>query len=797
MLKNLIKKLKPGYVQTDISEYYPTLKAVRIQEAYLSKLSDNDLQDLSESHRVKCSQNPIIDSTLVEIFALVSEVSSRKLGMRPFDVQILGALAMNDGKVIEMNTGEGKTLVATMPACLNAITGNRVHVLTFNDYLAKRDAQWMSDIYDFLGLSVGYIKGDMNEEERRTSYKNDITYLTAKQGGFDYLRSLLANKSEDIIIPEVGFAIIDEVDSILIDEARTPLVIAGKLSGENDIDLHHLSSVIKELKKGSDWQTDEYQLNIFLTDDGLKSVENRLGISNLYAPGNEELMTRIHQALHAVYLLHKDIDYIVRRKKIELVDEFTGRVVEDRKWPHGLQAAIEAKENIPIQEEGKILGKTTLQHFIKRYSRFCGMTGTAVPSAEEFFEIYNSSVTEIPPNKPCIRNDHEDLIFADKKSKYKALVAEILKEHKRGRPVLVGTSSVEESVEISTLIESESIPCQTLNAKNDEEEAKIVAKAGMQGAVTISTNMAGRGTDIKLGGEEGFERDRIIELGGLYVISTNRFESIRIDDQLRGRSGRQGDPGESRFFISLEDELLQRHGINELIPKRYRNRKDMSSVNSEIIKREVNRTQRIVEGKNLDIRKTLIKYASVVEMQRQIIHQKRLLLLDGESESLIESKDPEFFSKLIEEHGNELVKKVEKQVSLPIIDKKWADYIEETDRVREGIHWVTRAGLNPYYEFQKMMIESFANLQINIEQEILIVLKRVRITESGVDLRKEGLESPSSTWTYLISDNPFGDRLEILLGGNVGFGAIAALVNWPLLIIYFTIKKIFGKKGGT
>ena len=408
--------------------------------------------------------------------------------------------------------------------------------------------------------------------------------------------------------------------------------------------------------------------------------------------------------------------------------------------------------------------------------------------------MYDLQVVVIPPNMPSIRVDRSDMIFPDKKSKYNALVEEIINEHKKGRPILVGTSSVEESEEISSLLGDNSIVCQTLNAKNDEEEAKIVAKAGILGAVTISTNMAGRGTDIKLGGEKGIDRMKIVELGGLYVIGTNRFESRRIDNQLRGRSGRQGDLGESRFFISLEDNLLQRHGINELIPRRYRNKQDLSAVNSKIIRREVNRTQRIVEGKNLDIRKTLIKYASFAETQRQIIHQRRVNILEGHFESQLKTVDPELYERLKEKHGIELIEEVEKQVSLAVIDKNWTEYIEETDQVREGIHWVTRAGLNPYYEFQKMMGESFTNLQARIEKEILVVLKRVTISETGIDLGKEGLKGPSSTWTYLISDNPFGDRLEIMLGGNMGFGALAALVNWPLLILYFSARKLFGKK---
>ena len=794
MIKFLKKKFGARYIENDLQRYQSIMQLIRIREKELQSKTDAELKEISRNLKNHPAGNKDPENLLIEAYALVCEAAYRILNMRPFDVQILGALAMNEGKVIEMNTGEGKTLVATMPAYLNALTGKGVHILTFNDYLAKRDAQWMGKVYEYLGVQVGFIKDGLTPDERKTVYQSDIIYMTAKQGGFDYLRSALARDSEDIILPPTGFAIVDEVDSILIDEARTPLVIAGRRPENNTIDLYEISRVINELEKGQDYQMNEYELNAFLTGKGISKIEERLNCQNLYDPENEELLYRANQALHANYLLHKDIDYIVRNDKIELVDEFTGRVIEDRKWPHGLQAAIEAKEHIPILEEGNILGKTTLQHFIKRYDKICGMTGTATPSAEEFYEMYDVPVVVIPPNKKSIRKDREDIIFWDKESKYKALIKEVKKEHGRSRPILVGTSSVEESEVISKLLIKESIKCETLNARNDEEEAKIVATAGLLGAVTISTNMAGRGTDIKLGGEQGVDKERIEELGGLYVIGTNRFESRRIDNQLRGRSGRQGDPGESRFFISIEDHLLVRHGINELIPKRFRKKKSISEANNQIIRREINRTQRIVEGKNLDIRKTLIKYASFVETQRQIIVQRRNEILNDQADSLLMEKHPDLYKKLEDLHGRGLLELAERQVSLAVIDKNWTDYLEEIENVREGIHWVTRAGLNPYYEFQKTSSEMFTSLLNKIDEQILGILKRVSINKNGVDLEKEGLKPPSTTWTYLISDNPFGDRLEIMLGGNVGYAAFAALVNWPLLILYFTFRKLFKKR---
>ena len=793
MIHSLKKLITPGYIQSDIDIYTPLLKEIRKREAVFESFNDDVLKEQCAQLEQKINK---LDTRaqLIEAYALASEAAVRTLKMRPYDVQIMAAIALNEGKVIEMQTGEGKTLVATMPAYLNTLLKNSVHIHTFNDYLARRDADWMNPLYEFLGVTVGCIQEKQDNRQRKEIYKNQVVYLTAKEGGFDFLRNFLATDPEEVTQESRNFAIIDEVDSLLIDEARVPLVIAGQEHNQLQVNFHEITNIVSRLQPKIHFQTDEYALNIFLTEQGLTEVERSLNGEDLYAPKNEELLIKVNLSLQAHYLLQRDTDYIIRNNAIELVDEFTGRVMDNRKWPHGLQAAIEAKEGLEIHPEGKILGKTTLQHFFNTYQRISGMSGTARPAAEEFAELYHMPVFVVPPNRPVIREDYEDLIFPDLQSKYKALTDEVKKEHKKGRPVLVGTATIEESEMLAGLLHAQGVAVQVLNAKNDEEEAKVIAKAGMLGAVTISTNMAGRGTDIKLGGEEGKDRERILALGGLYVIGTNRFESRRIDDQLRGRAGRQGDPGASRFFISLKDHLLKKHGIDELIPKRFRNEATIADVNSSIIRREVNRTQRIVEGKNFDIRKTLWRYASFLEVQRLIILEKREQIMLEEWEGIWKNHAIDYAA-LEQQYGRAAVKKAEKQLALAVIDKHWADYLEEVDRIRQGIHLVAIGGLNPFREFQKQLTTLFEELLGGIDDEIMNRISTVTITPDGIDLEKEGLKRPSSTWTYLVNDNPFGDKLESILNstGNIGFAAGAAVL-WPLLGAYFIIKKLFGKR---
>ncbi|MEM7105528.1 MAG: accessory Sec system translocase SecA2 [Bacteroidota bacterium] len=792
MLKSIKQKLVPEAIERNLDHYQPLVSAIRKKEEELSALSDEALIDLSKELKAKADLGNDLEGLLVPAFALVSETAFRKVKMRPYDVQLLAAIALHNGRVIEMGTGEGKTLCAILPAYLNALTGEGVHVHTFNDYLAKRDAHWMGPVYEALGLSVGFIQENMSADERRDAYRNDITYLTAKEGGFDYLKGFLASNPSEVVLSNINFAIIDEVDSLLIDEARIPLVIAGDTNEAEEIDLVQLASIVSAMELGIDFQTDEFQLNIFLTENGVKRVESALNCKNLHDEHNEQLHARLNLALQAEWLLRRDVDYIVREGQIELVDEFTGRVVDKRKWPHGLQAAIEAKENVDILPEGKVFGKTTLQHFFGIYKKLAGMTGTAVPAAFELERFYGLEVTVIPPNKPNQRKDQPDLIFHNTAAKYKALCKEIVEVNRSGRPILIGTSSVKESEIIAEKLSASKIRCHVLNAKNDEEEADIIAKAGMLGTVTISTNMAGRGTDIKLGGEAGIDKSKILELGGLYVIGTNRFESRRIDKQLRGRAGRQGDPGETKFFISLEDHLLKKHDIDELIPRQFRNEADMSPATNKIIKREVDRVQRIVEGKNFEIRENLWKYADFIELQRLVIHNWRNDILSCHFDSLLEAKRPEKYKELLTKHGQEIVLKVEQQISLALIDQHWADYLEEADRLRMGIHWKAYGGQYPLLSFQKTMSGIFDGLLEAIDIAILQKIDTVTITQNGINLEAEGLQGPSSTWTYLVNDNPFGDRVEMMLVGNVGYAAAAA-IYMPLLFLYFLFKKLFRK----
>lgn len=789
------QRFDPQPIETQLHAFEPLLAEIRAIEAELSQRNDAELQLMAGLLKSEATRGKSLEEMLVVAYALVSETAFRTLGMRPYDVQIIAAIALHQGKVIEMHTGEGKTLTATLPAFLNALPGTGVHLLTFNDYLARRDAEWMGPVYRFLGLKVGWISEEMDANARREAYQNDLVYLTAKQGGFDYLRNSLIMEPEEEVLPKAQFALIDEVDSILIDEARIPLVIAGADPQSQGHGYPEIVGIIKELLPETHFEIDEYGLNIFLTDEGIQFVEERLGIPNLYEAAHEESLVKVNQCLQAEWLLKRDVDYIVRQGKIWLVDEFSGRIVEDRKWPHGLQAAMEAKENLIIQPGGKVLGKTTLQHFIGTYPKRAGMTGTAVAAATEFKELYGMSVTVIPPNRPNQRIDHPDVILPTKETKWRTLTWEILKVHQTGRPILVGTASIRESEALAARLTESEVSFALLNAKNDEAEAAIVADAGKWGAVTISTNMAGRGTDIQLGGKSADRRDEIVQLGGLYVIGTNRFESKRIDNQLRGRAGRQGDPGSSRFFISLKDDLLQKHGIYDLIPRRFRKQTELGTITHEVIRKEVERVQRIVESQNFEKRRTLWKYADFVEGHRKIIREKRQAWLFGEFESRWALIKGERYHRWLKEFGPEVVRKAERLISLAIADKLWAEYLEDIDQIRQSIHLVVIGGRDPMMEFQERSVALFDVFLLNLDTQIDHRLSTVTLNAEGIDLAKEGLNRPGSTWTYLVSDNPFGDRLEMMLVSNSNFGFVAfAAFWWPLVAMYFLTKKIFRKK---
>jgi len=585
-----------------------------------------------------------------------------------------------------------------------------VHVMTVNDYLARRDAQWMGEIYKFFGCSVGYIQREMTTEERKRGYACDITYATANEVGFDYLRDQLALDPEQQVHRGFAVAVIDEADSILIDEARIPLIIAGGHSEQESLP-HRVDRVVRHFRRFTDYNVGEHGRNVNLTDAGIKFAERMFGCGNLYAEENLSLLTAIQDSLHAHALLRRDVDYLVKDGVIESVDEFKGRIVQDRRWPAGLHSAIEAKEGVALKKEGRILGSITVQNLIALYPQVCGMTGTAATQERELREIYGLEVEVIPTNRPVIRVDHPDVIFRTKREKENTILEEIERFHKTGQPVLVGTTSVQESERLSLRLQERGVEHQVLNARHEEKEAGIVARAGERGAVTISTNMAGRGTDIKLGAG-------VAESGGLYVIGTNRHESRRIDNQLRGRSGRQGDPGSSRFFVSVEDDLLVRFGDPG-------------------IQQEPDRIQRVVEGQNLTIRQFLHKYESVVEGERLAIQQRRQDILTGATPSSSE---------------------IERLVRLTTIDDLWADCLAAVSELRSGIHWVTWGGRDPLHEYLTRVHQLFQDLDVKIEEETT-----ERLTEAeanGVKYIERG-----ATWTYLTSDQPFGTMTERILRG--------------------------------
>ncbi len=661
---------------------------------------------------------------LLTFVAITATVASRLLGLDMFDVQLRGTLALTRGSIAEMQTGEGKTLAAVPAIAWFARQGNGVHVMTVNDYLARRDAAWMGEIYRFLGLTVAHVQQGMTAAERRAAYASDITYATANEIGFDFLRDRLALRLEDQVHRPFAAAVIDEADSILIDEARIPLVIAGGDSDENTF-AEAADQVVRNFRMPVDCTVDAGSRNVALTDPGIAAVERAFGCGNLYEPHNLDLLTAVQDSLHAHVLLRRDVDYVVKNGSIEMVDEFKGRIAQDRRWPAGLHTAVEIKEGVAEKRQGMILGSITLGHLVALYPRVCGMTGTASTQALEFQQVYEMPVEVIPTNRPVIRVDHPDTVFATKTEKENAVVEEIRSAHRKAQPVLVGTGSVEESEQLSRRLadSGHEIPHHVLNARNDEQEAAIIAQAGDRGAVTISTNMAGRGTDIRLG-------PGAAELGGLYVIGMQKHESRRIDNQLRGRSGRQGDPGASRFFLSLEDDLLVKYG--DLNPE---------------LGRDPDTVQRLVEGHHLDARLFLQKYEMPIEGQRYRIHSHRQSVLEGDTRCPSD---------------------LERLVTLRAIDDLWADYLARVAELRAGIPWLdfALAGVpwltldrrDPLYEYAKKIHQWFPELEAALPGEIARRLAEAEA--SGGDPSERG-----AVWTYLTTDQPFGSFSQRLARG--------------------------------
>ena len=651
MITNLIEKFIGTKSERQLKKLAPIVQKINDLEKTISPLTDEELRNKTQEFKDRLAKGQTLDDILPEAFAVVREAAKRVLGMRHYDVQLLGGMVLHQGKIAEMRTGEGKTLVATLPSYLNALTGKGVHVVTVNDYLAKRDREWMGPVHEFLGLTVGFISHDMENAERQEMYKKDITYVTNNELGFDYLRDNMVVRAQDRVQRPLNFCIVDEVDSILIDEARTPLIISGptddktdkyyivnrlvpqfkvrKITEKDEVNAKYAG---EDLAKGYDALIDEKNHTVTLTDQGVAAAEKMLGIPNLYNDVESEWVHHINQALRAHHLYKREDHYIVKDGEVIIVDEFTGRLMPGRRWSDGLHQAVEAKEHIAIKEENQTLATITFQNFFKLYNKLSGMTGTAMTEASEFWTIYKLDVVEIPSNKPCQRIDYPDVVFRTEEEKFNAVVEEIEKLWKKGLPVLVGTRSIEKSEHLSEMLRRKAIPHKVLNAKYHEMEAQIISQAGRKGAVTIATNMAGRGTDIVLGGNpvNKEEQEFIEKNGGLTVIGTERHESRRIDNQLRGRCARQGDKGSSRFYVALNDELMRLYGGERISSLMGRfGMKKGEALESSLLSSQIARAQRRVEGHNFDIRKHLLDYDKVMNQQRTAVYSLRNAILDG------------------------------------------------------------------------------------------------------------------------------------------------------------------------
>jgi len=666
MIGSLIKKIIGSKNERELKRIQPIARRINQIEPQILPLNDEQLRAKTPEFKERIDRGESLESILPEAFAVVREAAKRTLGERHFDVQLIGGIVLHEGKIAEMATGEGKTLVATLPAFLNSLKGEGVHIVTVNDYLAKRDSEWMGAIYRLLGLSVGVILHELNDQERKKAYGCDITYGTNNEFGFDYLRDNMKFSIDDYVQRDLNYAIVDEVDSILIDEARTPLIISGPAEESTD-KYYKINRIIPSLKQGKDYQLEEKSHTAFLTEEGVFHVEKLLHVENLYDPRNIETLHHVNQGLRAHTLFKRDVDYVVKEGQVVIVDEFTGRLMPGRRWSDGLHQAVEAKENVRIENENQTLATVTFQNYFRMYRKLAGMTGTADTEAAEFRKIYNLDVVVIPTNMPLIRTNYPDVIYKSEEEKFHAAAREIEELHRSGRPVLVGTISIEKSEGLSHLLKKRGIPHNVLNAKHHEREAEIIAQAGRVGAVTLSTNMAGRGTDILLGGNSKFlaktmvdekadaeaiqkayekalaivqkEKEKVIELGGLHVLGTERHEARRIDNQLRGRSGRQGDPGSSRFYLSLEDDLLRIFGSERIssIMDRLGIEEDQP-IEHRLVTKAIENAQGRVEAHNFEIRKHLLEYDNVMNQQREVIYSQRREVLAGEDlkDSVIE-----------------------------------------------------------------------------------------------------------------------------------------------------------------
>lgn len=757
-------------------------------EDSMRKLSDTSLSGKTLEFKERLAKGETLDDILPEAFAVVREASRRVLGMRHFDVQLIGGIVLHQGKIAEMSTGEGKTLVATAPTYLNALAGKGVHVITVNDYLAKRDSEWMGQVYKFLGLSVGLIVHDMDFHQRKLAYNSDITYGTNNEFGFDYLRDNMVVSLDQMVQRPLHYCLIDEVDSILIDEARTPLIISGPGQKSTD-DYYKLAQCVPKLKKDEDYTIDEKQKTVAPTEAGVAKMEKLLGVKNLYDSENLELNHLFTQALRAQTMMIRDRDYVVKDGKVIIVDEFTGRLMYGRRYSDGLHQAIEAKEGLQVERESQTLATITFQNYFRMYDKLAGMTGTAKTEEQEFIKIYGLEVVQIPTNKPIQRVDLPDAIYKTKRGKYRAVVREVIRRHETGQPILIGTTSIEQSEELSHMLKQAGIVHNVLNAKYHELEANIVAQAGQRGQVTIATNMAGRGTDIVLG--EG-----VAELGGLAIIGTERHESRRIDNQLRGRAGRQGDPGSSQFFLSLEDDLMRIFGGDNI--KKFMEKMGLDEdeeIKSTMVSNAIRKAQKRVETRNFDIRKYVLEYDDVMNQQRQVLYEERRKILEGENmkdqilhmvDTLIEEgmnayadaklypEEWDFAGLLkycekyflapgeikleeiedlsreeVEEKlkkcahdtyesreasiGSAMMRELEKAIMLKVVDAKWMEHLDDMDMLKEGINLRSYGQRNPIVEYKVEAFDMYEEMQHAMMEMIILYLYhiQIRFADSG------------------------------------------------------------------
>lgn len=802
MFNKFFDRLFNGSNERDIKKMRQLVEEkINPQESALKKLSDSSLANKTNEFKARLAKGETLDDILPDAFAVIREASRRVLGMRQFDVQLIGGIILHRGNIAEMGTGEGKTLVATAPVYLNALEGKGAHVITVNDYLAKRDSEWMGQVYKFLGLSVGLIVHDLDFEQRKIAYNSDITYGTNNEFGFDYLRDNMVSSLDQMVQRPLHYCLIDEVDSILIDEARTPLIISGP--GQKSTDNYYvMSKLVPQLKLGEDYTIDEKQKTVAPTEAGVSKMEKMLKVDNLYDTDNLELNHLFVQALRAQAMMERDRDYVVKDGEVVIVDEFTGRLMYGRRYSDGLHQAIEAKEGLQVQRESQTLATITFQNYFRMYDKLAGMTGTAKTEEQEFIKIYGLEVFQVPTNRPVQRKDLPDVIFKTKRGKYRAVVREIERRHATGQPMLIGTTSIEQSEQLSHMLKEAGIIHNVLNAKYHELEAQIVAQAGQKGQVTIATNMAGRGTDIVLG--EG-----VSELGGLAIIGTERHESRRIDNQLRGRAGRQGDPGSSQFFLSLEDDLLRIFGGDNI--KKFMEKMGLEEdeeIRSSMVSSAIQKAQKRVEERNFDIRKYVLEYDDVMNQQRKVVYEQRRKILEGQDmkdqilnmvDMLInhgletyanpklypEEWDFDALIKYCEKYflapgevkldeienmsreeigrklmdiahetyeareksiGSSMMRELEKAVMLKVVDSKWMEHLDDMDMLKEGIGLRSYGQRNPIVEYKVEAFNIFSEMQQSMIETIILYLYHIQIQftpspENDAPSKKERIDS--------------------------------------------------------